>query len=454
MVAKADLAPDAIDAYFDGFSDVIRSTCDGGAPDKIANAPADKSTARNNETTQRAAASTKVKWSHYQCTHGGAIQGSRVQSEGKLQSSDSSFDDFWTDVIAPLIDTFASMAKEAGLALFHLFSPADSITPRQALSQLGSDMLLKLLDGIKRIAKGLVSVGSTLIRDIKSAFNYKINIPIFSWLYKHVLSGNDLTVLDGFALVVAIPVTVLTKIVTGERPADMTTLNYGDLMAGTADATQMMQFSQFASSSSLCCRPFLAALELVETVFGAQHARFQACHIKQYGRVQPLASGGDLVTKYWKDVFAVIVTVATIPFNPAETAYDLRWGSWAVCTVNRGVDMAIRRVTAAGPTKKALGMATIMLGSVNYGLVIAARIEEFQAPGNQEALVVLDCVSGTFDLVDTVCHGAAQLDVDPESAAALEVASMATGIFAIVITGATYITRAAEGEYNHIISYL
>lgn len=296
------------------------------------------------------------------------------------------------------------------MALFHLFDPADSITPGQTLSQLGSDLLLKLLDGIKRIARGLVSIGSTLIRDIKSAFNYKINIPIFSWLYKNVLSGNDLTVLDGFSLVVAIPVTVLTKIVTGERPADMTTLNYGDLMDGTADATQMMQFSQFASSSSICCRPFLAALELIETVFGAQ-ARFQACHIKQTGRVQPLASGNDLVKKYWKDVFAVIVTVATIPFNPAETAYDLRWGSWAVCTVNRAVDMAIRRVTVIGPTKQALGMATIMLGSVNYGLVIAACVEEFQAPGNEEALVVLDCVSGTFDLVGTVCHGAAQLDV-------------------------------------------
>lgn len=66
MAAKADLAPDAIEAYFDGFTDVIRSTCDGGSPDKIANAPADKSTARDNEITQRAAASTKVKWSHYQ----------------------------------------------------------------------------------------------------------------------------------------------------------------------------------------------------------------------------------------------------------------------------------------------------------------------------------------------------------------------------------------------------
>lgn len=31
MAAKADLAPDAIEAYFDGFTDVIRSTCDGGS---------------------------------------------------------------------------------------------------------------------------------------------------------------------------------------------------------------------------------------------------------------------------------------------------------------------------------------------------------------------------------------------------------------------------------------
>ena len=84
-------------------------------------------------------------------------------------------------------------------------------------------------------------------------------------------------------------------------------------------------------------------------------------------------------------------------------------------TVNRMTSMALRRVDSASSAalKKGLGVQKILLGAVNYALVIAIKVEEFDKDfaDKVEALIVLDCVSGTFDLVGCTCDGAAMLDL-------------------------------------------
>ncbi|PGH11686.1 hypothetical protein AJ79_04709 [Helicocarpus griseus UAMH5409] len=456
---KADLAPAAIDNYFGGLADMIKGS--GNAlPDKIGSAPANPETADSSRAGNDAANSTKVKWSQYQCTHGGAIKGSVITSS---DGSSMSFDEFWTDVIAPFINTFASAAQDVGEAIFAIFNPADSITPSEALSKLGTDLLLDLLNGAKSLAQGLAKLGSNLLKDFKAALNYKITIPVFSALYEWI-SGAELTVLDGLSLVLAIPVTIFTKIVTGATPPDMTQIGYQSLVDGTATPEQRMQFNHFASSTTICSRPIMSAIEAITTVLGV-NMRFETSRMKHLAkrprkfapRKQPMASTKDLAKKYWQDVFAVVAIVSTVPYDPDLPAYGLRWGSWTVCALQQAVDMALRRVTGeATMLQKGLGLGKMVLGSINYSLVIATKVEEWKAEHEQddEPLIVLNCVSATFDLVSCTCDGAATMDIEPDTRAALELASLITTIFSVVVTGGVYITKTAEGDYNNLIPFV
>ena len=268
---KADMASNSINAYFDGLRDVIQGVNGESLPDKLGSAPADKGTVDTNRPGNSAMDSTKVKWSQYQCTHGGAYKGAVVQDTQDTRAGATPFEEFWSGVLGPLVETLGDMLHDVGRSIFDMFNPTSSTSPKEVLSELGTDLLLDVLDGIKEIANGLAQIGSSLLNDFKSALNYKITIPVFSFLYKEFLSGgSDLTVLDGLALILAIPVTIATKLIKSEAPPDMTTINYSDLFDGAVSKDVTMQFNEFANVTTLCCRPIISVIEAVESVFGLQ----------------------------------------------------------------------------------------------------------------------------------------------------------------------------------------
>lgn len=418
---RALLAPDVIEAYIDGLSNVIKGQGNKPLPGALGSAPADNDTVDSSRSKNSATDSTKVKWSQYQCTHGGAFKGSVVHNDSVKAGGGTPFVEFWTDVVAPLIDAFGKVAHDIGASIFEIFNPLSSITPEQVLKKLGTELLLDLLEGIKKVGSGLAKLGASLLDDFKTAINYKITIPVFSALYKTFISGgSDLTVLDGLALILAIPVTILSKLITGKTPPDLTNVNYADLVDGNVSKETTMQFNRFANSTTLCCRPIISAIEMVESIFGLR-SRFEVGktkHLLKFSkrrlRPQPIGKPADLAKKYWQDVFAVVATLATIPRDPDLPGYDVRWGSWAVSALNRGTSMALRRVdsTTSALLHKGLGVQKVILGAVNFGLIIAVKVEEFENdfPDKVEALTVLDCVSGTFDLVSCTCDGAATFD--------------------------------------------
>ena len=417
---RVDFTSDVIENYFDGLGDVIQNVKNNSLPEKAGSAPANKETADSRRSDNSAMDSTKVKWSQNQCTHGGAFKGAVVHDTSSTQVGSTPFEDFWSDILEPLVDLIGSECQSIGLSIFEIFNPADSTTPEQALSKLGTELLLNLLEGIKKLAKGLVKLGVSLLKDLKSALNYQITIPIFSWLYKTFLSGgSDLTVLDGLALILAIPVTIATKIITGKKPHDMTKINYSDIVDGKVSGDVKMQFNGVANVTGLCCRPIIYLIQAVESVVGYRY-RYETGTSKQLaiqGRQLPVMKqprgAASLAQKYWKDTFAVIIVVLSIPIEDDE-ASGIRWASWTVSALDKVMSIAARRVESADSMvlEKALGIGKIMLGAVNFGLIIAVSVKEIQKEDEEkdEGMIILECVEGTFDLVSSTCEGAAAFD--------------------------------------------
>jgi hypothetical protein len=79
------------------------------------------------------------------------------------------------------------------------------------------NLLLDLVKLGKDAADAFFTLVQTVIQIVQDALNTPINIPIVSDLYQW-LTGSQLTILDLFSLIVAIPTTVIYKAITGSVP--------------------------------------------------------------------------------------------------------------------------------------------------------------------------------------------------------------------------------------------
>ncbi len=94
---------------------------------------------------------------------------------------------------------------------FTQLSPTDII---KKLVAIIGDLLLNTVENILDEALRVVEI---LAKGVLAAFEAPISIPILSDLYRDI-TGNDLSMLDLVCLVVAIPVTLIYKLVTNEAP--------------------------------------------------------------------------------------------------------------------------------------------------------------------------------------------------------------------------------------------
>jgi len=88
-----------------------------------------------------------------------------------------------------------------------------------------AEVITFILDVIEDIAVALLNLIGGAITALQDALNADIDIPIISWLYKYVITGtimdpgDDLTILDLLCLILAIPATILYKVLFGGASA-------------------------------------------------------------------------------------------------------------------------------------------------------------------------------------------------------------------------------------------
>ncbi|MDD5035287.1 MAG: hypothetical protein PHE55_11085, partial [Methylococcaceae bacterium] len=79
-------------------------------------------------------------------------------------------------------------------------------------------LALAVLDTVRVVLDAVLDAAAALLEAIWSTLNETWDIPFISDLYKTYVSGNELTMLDVIALLIAVPTTVLYKILRGTAP--------------------------------------------------------------------------------------------------------------------------------------------------------------------------------------------------------------------------------------------
>ncbi|KAI4232532.1 MAG: hypothetical protein LQ349_004947, partial [Xanthoria aureola] len=335
----------------------------------------------------------------------------------------------WTDVFQPAIASVQQTVSTIGKAIITLFSDDHrSLSVEQALQKLGVDILLSVIDANRAVIVGLIRLGADIIKDFNDYLNKSINIPIFSALWKTCISGGtDLSFLDGLALLLAIPVTIISKLVAGKTPADMTSLDYNGLVTGTVkDPTQLLQVNGFMSLSSLIVNGLSGGLQVFDdaassvspmvkrvavqqphqdTLHG-QLQKFQTPHaLHNAVKAQMLAASGYNILTDWKLALGEMAKIIAIPTNTSLPGYPIRWISWLLGCVATLISAAIRSVTVEGvaPSLKEQALAATggTIALVNFALICTINGLEFtnDYSGRDLTFTSFQVMSSIFDLV-------------------------------------------------------
>lgn len=346
----------------------------------------------------------------------------------------------WTDIIEPAIVTLQKTVNTIGNDIVMLFSQnASSLNTGQILQKLGADVLVGIIDAIRTVVVGLVRLGGDIIKDFKDYINEEINIPIFSGLWKTFISGGtELTLLDGLALLLAIPVTIIYKILTNKAPADMTSLDYNTLVTGKiSDASQELPVNHFMSVSNLTIHAFWGALQVVDDINlysepiepaasgqypkkalhdplwkfrPANHPLQPHLHRKLKREPRGLAT----ILTDWRLALGVLGRGMSFPLlDENAPATWARWASWLLGCASVLVNAAIRSCTVedvpASLKARALAATDGVIGFINFALVCTVNGVEYEKKYQNPAFTTMQVFSSIFDLVNTEGSSIAKL---------------------------------------------
>jgi hypothetical protein len=85
--------------------------------------------------------------------------------------------------------------------------------------EAAKDVIIFVLDVVEDIIVALLDLLGSAIHGLQTTLNATINIPIISWLYKKISGGDDLSILDLLSLILALPATLLYKVLFGGSQA-------------------------------------------------------------------------------------------------------------------------------------------------------------------------------------------------------------------------------------------
>ena len=455
-----------VDAFFENLENTVRTSLYPAVlTSQTANSASDQGPIVASE--QANISSTKGNWAKYQFKHGGASTASSIAGS---ESADPLYQ-AWTTLIEPAAQSLGTTCETLASDIVLLFQGgSDSLSVGQVLQKLGVDVLLGIIDAIRTVVVGLIDLGALVLLDFKTYVNYEINIPIFSALYKEFISGGTpLSVLDGLCMLIAIPVTIMSKVLTGSAPPDLTALSYDNLVDGKITGpTQLLEINHFMSLSTWTTTALKDVVDLLSAVVSdadgtegepsepapgpevpngkhddhphhnhhhhhghhhphkRHHARHHplARHAQQHHLSRLLAAQHALllanpIAVDWKLGLGAISAVGGIPTDPSQPGYPIRWISWLIGCANTLMAAAIRKVTGVDgvpvPAKaKALAVLSGVLAVVNFALVSAINGLEFTTdtyPGKDVAFTTLRCFGSVFDLLGTLGTDGAVLAV-------------------------------------------
>jgi hypothetical protein len=169
--------------------------------------------------------SVSANWTVYQASYGGLATNSSIGLSARSDPAtpqDVTLKDLWDDMVK-IFATIEHLFLDFGQDLASLFNPATTST--DVYNLMTNQIIATALDTVQNVTDLALDALSLALTQLRAYGNEPIEIPIFSSLWKVITSGRDFTVFNAFALLLAVPMTAIYKLVVNKAPPDLRSIN-------------------------------------------------------------------------------------------------------------------------------------------------------------------------------------------------------------------------------------
>jgi hypothetical protein len=126
------------------------------------------------------------------------------------------------------------------------------------------DIVLFVLQGAEDILSMMLGLVEDAVKGLQSALNASVDIPVISYIYK-LLTDEDLSILDVLCLILAVPVTILYKVIFGSAPFSADSVNQLNNLSWPwlSDAEHSPHGTSLAASLRSAANPLFVTLGVV-----------------------------------------------------------------------------------------------------------------------------------------------------------------------------------------------
>ncbi|KAL7272159.1 hypothetical protein RUND412_005045 [Rhizina undulata] len=414
---------------------------------------------------RQAANTPGANWSNYQLEHGGInFSAAQTNDHAESEQSRNAFSQAWREVVEPALNSIMHSAETIGKDFAELFNANSELSTQEIFKWLGSNIRLAFIDVLRKIAVGMIRLMADIIRDLQAFANQSINIPLLSALYKKISGGSDLSVLDSFALLIAIPSTVIYKVLTGKKPSDIGNLSWNSVVGGgdsqkgsgaivlaalwtdgftkntteVADETWLKKYSHFSGLVAFCTGLFSTTFGFVKWAVpdGALNAMMER----------------------W-DFFITLIGLAfSYPVSSSpKPGMDLQIRSWII----GGVYSVLQKLVFPRfrVPKKFDGILGLIVCGIQFYLQVAISIEEFGAteitfPGKDTTAIILKLANSILTFIGK--GGGSVAKIIGTNPAGLKAATIgvAFNYIAFGITIVRLVHDIDTGKYHWVVDFM
>ena len=124
------------------------------------------------------------------------------------------FAEAFTDGVGAVLRGFEGLGETIATLIANPLKPQLAVI---VLVETLRDVVIQLLEAVENLALGFLDAIAEAIEQLKNLLNAEIKIPFISHLFR-LIGGGKLTILNLTGLLLAIPVTIVSKLIFGETP--------------------------------------------------------------------------------------------------------------------------------------------------------------------------------------------------------------------------------------------
>jgi hypothetical protein len=336
----------------------------------------------------------------------------------------------YNDIIHPVVDEVSKDLNELAKTIVKLFDSKKSMSMEEIFKQLGRQIINLVFGVFKKIAVGLMKLGADLVSELKSALNADIHIPIITPLLSF-LGVPGFSFADAISLILAIPVTVLGKAITGKTPQRIANFDYKSMVQGNSIPKEtLLAYNELASYIDITASVVMTIVKTVK-IFTAEA-----------GPPKPFS---------WASfVFELIVKLCTFPYDRESPAWEYRVAAWSILTGNIIV-RAICEKTGL-PTAKVTAGLDIVVALAAFSLTQVVHADEFNTSfvGKDQAQTSLSVVISIFQMISSLGGAYGALVPEPIEKTVAAVVVAGSNAYVSVVKTVKSAEAINKKSYNYL----